>query len=86
MFPVEDSDNRLRLKEILNVYLHDNVKARELQPDGTWVRRAPVGDELPLNAQESFLSAIRAADAVVDTTPRPKRSSKRGTKMPGEAG
>jgi polyphosphate kinase len=82
MFPVEDNDNRGRLKEILEVYLNDNVKARELQPDGSWIRRAPVGDEPPLNAQEFFLANVRASDPTAESAPRAKRSTK-GTMKKG---
>ena len=42
MFPIEDPDLKARLVEcILGVVLADNVKARELQPDGTYRRVAP---------------------------------------------
>ncbi len=39
LFPIEDQSLRDRLKnEILDCYLADNVKARRMQPDGTYVR------------------------------------------------
>lgn len=38
LFPVNDDDLKKRLKSILNVYLNDNVKARELKADGKYVR------------------------------------------------
>ncbi len=38
MFPVHDADLKNRLKSILDVYLRDNVKARELKADGRYVR------------------------------------------------
>lgn len=57
LFPVEDEGlaRRLRL-EILETYLRDNVKARLMQADGTYVRATPAGDEPLCNAQEWFLS------------------------------
>ena len=42
MFPIEDPELKARLVDgILGVVLADNVKARELQPDGTYRRVAP---------------------------------------------
>jgi polyphosphate kinase len=42
MFPIEDAQLKARLVDgILGVVLADNVKARELQPDGTYRRVAP---------------------------------------------
>lgn len=38
MFPVNDNDLKHRLKSILDIYLSDNVKARELKADGSYVR------------------------------------------------
>jgi polyphosphate kinase len=38
-FPVLDAQHCDRLKEILDMQLHDDVKGWWLQPDGTWMRR-----------------------------------------------
>jgi len=81
MFPVEDPDNRERLKEILDLYLHDSVKARELQPDGTYAHRLRNEGEPLLNVQEYLLSLIRQSDPAVEGTPRPKRHGKRHFKL-----
>ena len=45
--PIEDPRLRKHLKEeVLDVYLRDNVKARRLQPDGSYERaRAAEGEE-----------------------------------------
>ncbi len=75
-FPVEDPQNRGRLKDILEVYLRDTVNARELCADGVYIRRAHDGDGEPFNVQEYFLSQIRQSDPAVEGAPRPKRSSK----------
>jgi polyphosphate kinase len=56
LFPVEDQELARRLRwEILETYMGDNVKARRMQPDGTYVRARPAGDEPSCNAQDSFL-------------------------------
>ena len=50
MFPIESPRLRRRLVDgILGVVLVDNVKARELQPDGTYRRVPPPGPGEPLD-------------------------------------
>lgn len=56
LFPVEDEGLLRRLKdEILAAYLADNVKARRMQPDGTYKRLKPPADKQPLDAQSALL-------------------------------
>jgi polyphosphate kinase len=44
VFPVVDEAAKRRLRdEILEAYLRDNVKARLLRPDGSYVRAAKTG-------------------------------------------
>ena len=59
VFPVDDPvlSDRLR-NEILGSYLADNVKARLLQPDGTYVRAPKSGQ--PFSAQEHLMSLAMA--------------------------
>ncbi|MCR4411560.1 MAG: hypothetical protein NUV77_03935, partial [Thermoguttaceae bacterium] len=64
IFPVVAPNLRRRLIEILRVYFADNVKARQLQPDGTY---QPVPrEDPPLRAQEHFyreaVEAVHAAE------------------------
>ncbi len=47
-------------REILSVLLADNVKSRELQPDGSYRRLVPAADELPIDAQRIFLAQAQA--------------------------
>jgi polyphosphate kinase len=42
--------------QILAVLLADNLKSRELQPDGSYRRLAPAGTDLPVDAQKIFLT------------------------------
>jgi polyphosphate kinase len=57
LFPVEDPALVERLRnEILNTYLGDNVKARIMQPDGTYERRLPASGEGLINGQEWFIT------------------------------
>lgn len=59
-FPIEDPQLRDRIaEEILPTYLEDCVKARELQPDGTYVRLHPAPGEKPRQAQLTFREIAR---------------------------
>ncbi len=59
--PILDERIRMRLLDQFETMLHDNVQAREMQPDGSYLRREP-GEEVPLSAQEAFYQ--EAYDAV----------------------
>ena len=50
--PLYDPAIRTRVQELFGIMASDNVKARELCPDGIY-RRVPAGDT-PLNAQEAL--------------------------------
>ena len=57
VFPVLDPALAVRLREeILGAYLRDNVKARELQPDGEYVRTARVGEAF--SAQDYLMAQV----------------------------
>jgi polyphosphate kinase len=60
MFPVDDEDLRNRVvDEILAITLADNVKARRLLADGTYVRVRPEGDAPPMRSQYRFMELAR---------------------------
>lgn len=66
VFPVEVPDLKRRLiDEILAVSLQDNVKARELLPDGTYRRIQPGPDQPRLRSQDKFLELAAAHTATV---------------------
>ncbi len=58
LFPVYDPKLKKRLRDILKVYLSDNVKARELTADGQYVR-VPTNGADPIRAQGGFLEAAK---------------------------
>jgi polyphosphate kinase len=65
VFPVEDQTLKSRIiDEILPVYLADNVKARELRPDGSYERRHPATGEASHQAQLTFRQMARKSQAV----------------------
>lgn len=60
MFPIEDPRHKARIvEEILAVLLSDNVKARRLQADGTYVRVAAVDGATPVRSQAVLQSLAR---------------------------
>jgi polyphosphate kinase len=70
LFPVEDQKILRRICEgILAVYLGDTVKARRMQPDGSYVR-VKAGDDhrKQLNSQEWLLSSRRRLSEKVRRT------------------
>jgi len=56
LFPVQDANIRRALVEqILATHLKDNVKARRLQPDGSYVKVRPRKGEAALDSQKYFI-------------------------------
>ena len=55
--PIKDPKLRERLKGVLDAYLADNVNARELKPDGTYVRVKTSDTEKKRDAQLEFAAA-----------------------------
>ena len=54
--PIDDPRLKKHLKEVLDLCLRDNVKARRLLPEGSYERVAPVDGEETLDSQARFLS------------------------------
>jgi polyphosphate kinase len=60
IFPVEDDAIKARLlDEVLAISMMDNVKARELQPDGNYTHLKPAKGETPHNSQQWFMDHAR---------------------------
>ncbi len=55
LFPVEDPFIKDAMKQILDIHLRDNVKAREMLPDGSYRRIQPGPDEESIDAQQWML-------------------------------
>ena len=69
MFPIEDPQLKRRLVDgVLGVVLADNVKARQLQADGTYRRTRPLKRASPAFARSSNFRIWRSSSA------RPARS------------
>jgi polyphosphate kinase len=65
MFPIESPELKERiLHEIMPAYLNDNVKARILQPDGTYIHLRPPEGGVAYRCQERLLALHPAATPV----------------------
>jgi polyphosphate kinase len=51
LFPLESAEPRQKALAALDAVFNDNVKARRLQPDGSYLRRKPAKGEEPFRAQ-----------------------------------
>src|SRR6266702_2892331 len=72
-FPIEQPDLRDEIIDlVLPKFLHDRVKARELQPDGSYRRLKPEGTEPREQAQLQFRERSRR---LAEKTPKPKRTA-----------
>ncbi|MBR0192210.1 MAG: polyphosphate kinase 1 [Thermoguttaceae bacterium] len=64
LFPVLAQPLKKRILNALNLYLADNQKSHELQPDGTWKKRKPGKNQEKIRAQEIlYRQAVEAANA-----------------------
>ena len=52
--PIEDERLKKRIRDMFNVMMNDNVKAREMQNDGSYIYAERKENEEPLNSQEFF--------------------------------
>ncbi len=72
-FPVLDPTCRALVHKYMSMQLRDNVKARSLTSDGTWVPVERAEGEKPFNSQEALLErAYRNAEAAAQQRAREK--------------
>lgn len=73
VFPIEDGNLRDRVqRELLDIVLADNVKARVLQPDGSYVAAKPRRGEPALRSQMEFIRIAEEGLAPKRKIPRQK--------------
>ena len=64
LFPVEDPDLvRTMRQDVLEKYLQDNLKARLMQPDGSYKRLKPDDNQPLLSVQDWFINQARLSAA-----------------------
>ncbi|WP_312935692.1 polyphosphate kinase 1, partial [Stutzerimonas nitrititolerans] len=59
-FPVEGKKLLTRVKKELDTFLSDNTQSWQLQPDGSYLRNSPSGNQNPRNVQATFLEKLTA--------------------------
>ena len=89
VFPVRDSAARARIHdEILPALLADTIKARLLQPDGTYVRAYKALKDRPPFSSQDFLMQLAEGKTDLSAIPHPiipKRPAKRSARAPRKA-
>jgi polyphosphate kinase len=84
IFPVRDAAARARIHdEILPALLADSLKARLLQPDGTYLRALKALKDAPPFSSQDFLIQLAEGKAALDAIPHPaapKRTPQRVTR------
>jgi polyphosphate kinase len=75
VFPIEQAELKQRVIDILRTTLADNVKARELLPDGTYRRVVPAEGQAAVRSQFRFLEQASEPPAPppVAAAPKPAR-------------
>jgi hypothetical protein len=74
-------------ESVLSTLLADNVKARDMRADGTYVRRVPAEGEAPSRCQSRFMEMARARArlSVLVTPQTPFRVNAASLPPPGES-
>ncbi len=81
LFPVEDPAIVRRLRDdILGVYLRDNVKARYMQSDGSYVHAHPADGEEAIDSQAWFIAHA------ADRAPAPQRQGSQRARRRSSSG
>ena len=66
--PVTDEEIRKRILDLFETQMNDNVKARDMQPDGTYTRKAPDGPRI--DAQSRLFAEAYANVPMPKPAPR----------------
>ncbi len=76
-FPIETPTLRSQIiNDVIPTFLHDRVKARELQPDGTYRRLKPEGPEPSRQAQWQFREVSRERTKKLSGSKKKQRADK----------
>ena len=67
IFPLENQELKNRLMDTVQVLLRDNVKARELNSEGNYIRILPSKDAPEVNSQEVLLAQASERNRYIDT-------------------
>lgn len=56
VFPVENKDHVQYLRRVLDIYMNDNLRARILEPDGSYIRILPAAGVETVDVQEKLMN------------------------------
>jgi polyphosphate kinase len=83
VFPIRDAAARARIHdEIITSLLADTMKARLLQPDGTYVRSYKAFKDAPPFSSQDFLMQLAEGKADLSAIPRPAEPKRPETRAP----
>jgi polyphosphate kinase len=77
VFPIEAPDLKQRVVDALKTTLADNVKARELRPDGSYLRLAPADGQPRVRSQSRFLELSTEPPAAPPAAPTAAKTARR---------
>jgi polyphosphate kinase len=78
MFPIEDKENKREMEELLRLYFKDNVKAWQLQPNGSYKKIAP-GTKKKFRVQEHLCKKSLEQEELINRSfPRELKPQKPG--------
>ena len=61
IYPIENTELKSRIiNEILTTYLNDNIKARMMLPDGSYIRVKPKDNQEPVRSQSVLIAIARS--------------------------
>jgi polyphosphate kinase len=61
IYPIENTELKSRIiNEILTTYLNDNIKARIMLPDGSYIRVKPKDNQEPIRSQSVLIAIARS--------------------------
>jgi polyphosphate kinase len=64
LFPIERVEHKAKVMQALRAMFRDNVKARQLNADGTYSRRVPSAGETPFRVQQALQDDAKRAAAL----------------------
>jgi polyphosphate kinase len=87
LVPVEDSSQQTELRQIFELHLNDRRSAWDMQSDGTYIQRQPVGDESAEGVQDSLATAAESRDREAKRLKRrkPRNIGRRNIRTPSDA-
>ena len=87
LVPVEDALQQTELRQIFELHLNDRRSAWDMQSDGTYIQRQPVGDENAEGVQDRLATAAESRDREAKRLKRrkPRTIGRRNIRTPSDS-